>query len=382
MLIGSLLDPRAPRGRSLTPHAFGGTWEVNRTSNLTFSIRMKRRAFLRTVGGAAGAAALVPRILAQNAFSDKVAGLPRRPLGRTGQKLSVVAFPGLSLIHYDQEKCNAAVHKAFSQGVNHYDVAPAYGNGQCETKLGIALQGLDRDKYFLSCKTKKRDQEGARQELENSLRLAKTDRFDLYQLHHLVRPAEVKQALGPGGAMEAILKAKEEGKIKYIGFSAHTTKAALEAMKGFKFDTVMFPINFVEYYTKGFGKEVLALAAEQGAGVLAIKPLSWGTWPKDVEKTRQWWYRTVETVEDIRLAMSFALSQDKVVTGIPPSFLDLVDRTIEACREVRPLDEAAAAKLKTMAENRDSIFTREEAQVAMNPRHWTPCYPDSPHECA
>jgi len=158
--------------------------------------------------------------------------------------------------------------------------------------------------------------------------LAKTDRFDLYQLHHLVRPAEVKQALGPGGAMEAILKAKEEGKIKYIGFSAHTTKAALEAMRGFKFDTVMFPINFVEYYTKGFGKEVLALAAEQGAGVLAIKPLSWGTWPKDVEKTRQWWYRTVETVEDIRLAMSFALLAGQRGDRIPrlPRFADRTSR--------------------------------------------------------
>ena len=84
--------------------------------------------------------------------------------------------------------------------------------------MGIGLQGLDRSKYFLACKTKKRDKEGAREELEHSLKLLKTDHFDLYQLHHLVRPAEVKQALGPGGAMETILKAKEEGKIKYIGF--------------------------------------------------------------------------------------------------------------------------------------------------------------------
>lgn len=363
---------------ALTPPSKRAKWEYR-----TFKARilMKRRAFLRTVGGTVGAAALVPRMLAQDAFAEKVAGLPRRPLGRTGEKLSVVGFPGLALVHYEQEKCNQAVHSAFERGINYYDVAPAYGNGQCETKLGIALQGLNRDKYFLACKTKKRDSEGAQKEMETSLRLLKTERFDLYQLHHLVRPAEVKQALGPGGAMEAILKAKEQGKVKYIGFSAHTTKAALEAMRGFKFDTVMFPINFVEYYTKGYGKEVLELAGEQGAAVLAIKPLSWGTWPKDVKKTREWWYRSVEEVKDIRLAMSFALSQTGVVAGIPPSFLDLLDRTIEACREVKPLDEAGAAQLKGMAENRDSIFTREEAQVAMNPRHWTPCYPDSPHEC-
>lgn len=344
---------------------------------------MKRRAFLKTVGGAAGVAALgVPTLLAQDAFSDKVEGLPRRPLGKTGVKLSVVGFPGLGLVHDEQKKCTTAVHDAFNRGMNYYDVAPAYGNGQCETKLGIALEGLDRSKYFLACKTKKRDKEGTMKELENSLKLAKTDHFDLYQLHHLVRPSEVKQALGPDGAMEAILKAKEQGKLKYIGFSAHTTKAAIEVMKGFKFDTVMFPINFVEYYTRGYGKDVLDLAGEQGAGVLAIKPLSWGTWPKDVEKTRQWWYRTVETVEDIRLAMSFSLSQTNVVAGIPPSFLDLVDRTITACKEVKPLDEESAKKLKNMAENRESIFTREEAQVAVNDHRWVPAYPDHPHECS
>lgn len=344
---------------------------------------MKRRAFLKTVGGAAGAAALgVPSLLAQDAFSDKVAGLPRRPLGSTGEKLSVVGFPGLGLIHDDQKKCTEAVHDAFNRGINYYDVAPAYGNGQCETKLGIALLGLDRSKYFLACKTKKRDKDGAMKELENSLKLAKTDYFDLYQLHHLVRPSEVEQALGPGGAMETILKAKEQGKIKYIGFSAHTTKAALQVMKGFKFDTVMFPINFVEYYTRGYGKDVLSLAGEQGTAVLAIKPLSWGTWPKDVEKTRQWWYRTVETIDDIRLAMSFSLSQTNVVAGIPPSFLDLVDRSITACKEVKPLDDVGALKLQQMAENRESIFLREEAQVAMNPKVWTPVYPDSPHECS
>ena len=265
--------------------------------------------------------------------------------------------------------------------MNYYDVAPAYGNGQCETKMGIGLQGLDRAKYFLACKTKKRDADGARLELENSLKLLKTDHFDLYQLHHLVKPADVKQALGPDGAMEAVLKAKEQGKVKWIGFSAHTTKGALEAMKGFKFDTVMFPINFVEFYTRGFGKEVLALAREQGAGVLAIKPLSWGTWPKEMKKTREWWYRSVEKPEDVELALRFALSQPNVAAGIPPSFLDLLDRTIEAAKALKPWDEVAAAQLKQMAENRDSIFTREEQSVALNLPLRESAYPNCPHAC-
>lgn len=343
---------------------------------------MKRRTFLKTVGGAAGVAALgVPQLFSAALPEERVEGLPRRALGSTGVKLSVVGFPGLALMHYPQEKCNEAVHDAFRRGVNYYDVAPAYGNGQCETKLGIALQGLDRDKYFLACKTKKRDAEGAQKEMEQSMKLLKTDRLDLYQLHHLVRPSEVEQALGPGGAMETILKAKEQGKIRYIGFSAHTTKAAVAVMKGFRFDTVMFPINFVEYYTRGFGKEVLELAQQQGNAVLSIKPLSWGTWPKGEKKTREWWYRSVEEIKDIELAMRFALSQPRVAAGIPPSFLDLLDRTIEAAKAYKPLDDAAVAQLKSMAENRDSIFTREEQSVALNLPYTTPLNPDSPHEC-
>jgi predicted aldo/keto reductase-like oxidoreductase len=343
---------------------------------------MKRRVFLKTVSGAAGVAALgMPALFGADEPIERVEGVPRRTLGRTDAKLSVVGFPGLALVHCDQDQSRKALHSAFERGINYFDVAPAYGEGVCETKMGIGLQGLDRGKYFLSCKTKKRDAEGARKELEHSLEVLKTDHFDLYQLHHLVQPSHVKQALGPGGAMETVLKAREQGKVKLIGFSAHTTKAALEAMKGFKFDTVMFPINFVEYYTRGFGKEVLELANEQGAAVLAIKPLSWGTWPTGAQRTRQWWYSTVETPEDVALAMRFTLSQRAVVTGIPPSFVDLVDRTIEAVKSYKPLDDAAIAKLKGMAESRGSIFIREEQQVAMNPAVWTPVYPDSPHEC-
>ncbi len=343
---------------------------------------MKRRAFLRTVGGVAGAAALAgPRLLAADPAVEKVQGLPRRILGRTGQKLSVVGFPGLALVHYEQEECTRALHKAFDHGLNYFDVAPAYGNGVCETRMGIGLQGLDRSKYFLACKTKKRDKEGCREQLENSLKLLKTDHFDLYQLHHLVRPAEVEQALGPGGAIDTIRKAKEEGKIRWVGFSAHTTKAALKALDSFDFDTVMFPINFVEYYTRDFGKQVLARASEKGAAVLAIKTLSWGTWPAEVKKTREWWYRSVEEQKDVDLALRFSLSQPGVVAGIPPSFVDLLNRTIEAAKSFSPLDDAAVERLKEMATNRESIFLREEQQVALNLPHWSPVYPHSPHEC-
>ena len=350
---------------------------------------MKRRTFLKTVGSIATGSALgVQSILgAEQAIStgiaeiEKVAGLPRRVLGRTGKKVSVVGFPGLALIHYDQDRCNEGLHSAFERGVNYFDVAPAYGNGEAEIKMGIGLQGLDRSRIFLACKTKMRDRQGARKELERSLERLKTDYFDLYQLHHLRRPEEVKQALGPNGAMETILKAKEQGKIKYIGFSAHTTKGALEAMKGFRFDTVMFPINFVEFFKMDFGKPVLELANKQGAAVLAIKPLSTGTWPEGAERTRKWWYRTTETQQEVDLAMRFTLSQKPVAAGIPPSFLDLLDKAIEAGKTYQTITKDETQKLKETAKTCGSVFQREEEQVASGGLMHQPVYPDSPHEC-
>jgi len=127
---------------------------------------MKRRTFIKTVGGAAGAAAFgVPQIFAAEEPIERVSGMPRRVLGRTGVKLSVVGFPGLALTKCDQEKGTAALHDAFERGVNYFDVAPNYGNGDAEIKMGVGMQGIDRSKYFLACKTHKRDKEGAQMEL-------------------------------------------------------------------------------------------------------------------------------------------------------------------------------------------------------------------------
>jgi predicted aldo/keto reductase-like oxidoreductase len=191
----------------------------------------------------------------------------------------------------------------------------------------------------------------------------------------------VKKALGPGGAMEAVLKAKDEGKVKYIGFSAHTTKAALEALRGFQFDTAMFPINFAEFYLRDFGKEVMALANERGAAILAIKPMSRGGWHQGEERTRQWWYRSVETEKEVNLAWRFTLSQKGVVAGIPPSYLDLLDKAIAAGKAYRPPTETELAELQQIAKGCESIFEREERQVALNLPHGKSPYPDCPHEC-
>ena len=180
--------------------------------------------------------------------------------------------------------------------------------------------------------------------------------------------------------MDTVLKAREQGKIKYIGFSAHTTKAALEALQGFKFYTVMFPINFVEYFNRGFGKDVMALANQQGAGIVAIKPMSFGAWAANEKKIHNWWYRSTETANHVALAWRFTLSQPGVAAGIPPSFLDLVDKAIQAGKTLRPISTEELADLEEMAKGRGSIFEKEEQSVAMEWHEGDTVYP--PAECS
>lgn len=341
---------------------------------------MRRRRFLQAIGGAAAGTTLGAASAAAGREED-AAGLPRRVLGRTGLKASIITFPGLALIQGDQQRGTAAIRDALRRGVNYFDVAPAYGkDGDCEIKMGIGLQGIQRSDYLLACKTRIRDKKGARQELERSLKRLKTDHFDVYQLHCLKRPDEVEQALGPGGAMETFLEARKEGKVRHLGFSAHTTTAALAAMKRFRFDTVMFPITFVEYFLMGFGKPVLELAARQGAAVVAMKMLCRGAWPEGVQRTRRWWYRCVEQKEELGLAVRFTLSQPPVVTGICPSFFDLLDKSIQAGKSYRPITDEQTERLRKVAQTCQSLFRREQQEVASATPLSEPVYPDSPHE--
>ena len=167
-------------------------------------VNMKRRTFLKTVGSVAGSYYLGSKLnfgATETDSKEKTAEMPKRTLGKTGQKISIIGFPGLSLAKQSQDEDKKALHHAYEQGINYFDVAPTYNRGNSEISMGTGLQGIDRSKIFLSCKTQMRDADGARKELERSLTRLKTDYFDLYQLHAISRPEDVQQALGPSGAM-------------------------------------------------------------------------------------------------------------------------------------------------------------------------------------
>lgn len=347
---------------------------------------MKRRSFLKAVGGTVvTAAAVAPQNHSVQAAEEAVVvnGLPRRKLGRTGEVISTVGFPGLSLRNYSQEEGTAKLHDAFEQGLNYYDVAPAYGkDGECEIKMGIGMEGMNRDKIFLSCKTKRRDKEGCKEELDRSLQRLKTDHFDLYQLHCLFEPNEVEQALDKNsGAMATILDAKKAGLIKHIGFSAHTTRAAVAALQSFEFDTVMFPVNFVELHTIGMGKQLLELAQKKDVGIISIKPISKGAWQEGTKPRGAWWYHWPEEQDELNLFFHWVLSQKNVAAGIPCSFFPQLDMCIQAAKNFKPITDDGVQKLRSIADNCISLFKNREILANRGTQPSVPFGSDNPHEC-
>jgi aryl-alcohol dehydrogenase-like predicted oxidoreductase len=202
--------------------------------------------------------------------------MQKRAYGETGQELSIVGFGGIVVMGAEQSEADRRVRDAFDRGINYYDVAPSYGDA--EEKLGPALVGL-RDQVFLACKTGKRTKAEATEELHASLKRLHTDRFDLYQLHAVSSVEEAQTCLGPGGAIEAFVEARDAGLVKYLGFSAHSAEAALLLLDQFPFQSVLFPFNYTTYYTGNFGPQVLEKAQQTGAARLALKAMARRPWP-------------------------------------------------------------------------------------------------------
>jgi aryl-alcohol dehydrogenase-like predicted oxidoreductase len=281
--------------------------------------------------------------------------LPKRPLGRTGEKLSIIGLGGLVLADETQDTADALVREAVASGINYFDVAPSYGNA--EDRLGPALRPYRKD-VFLACKTLKRDRAGAAEELERSLRKLETDHFDLYQLHALSRREDVEQAFGAGGAMETFIKARKEGKVRFIGFSAHSAEAALMAVGRYDFDTILFPVNFVCFLKGGFGPQIIAAAKEKEMGILALKALARQSWPEGAARS-EWpkcWYQPILDPAEAELSFRFTLSQP-VTAAVPPGDKRLFPKALELARRFTPLVADEEAKVRELASDLTPLFT-------------------------
>lgn len=312
---------------------------------------MERRIFIRN--SALGSMALTIPMIHSFGTEFKNYSLPRRKLGKTGEKLSVIGFGGIMLNDNSQEFANELVAKAWEMGVNYYDVAPGYGTAQ--ERLGPALKPY-RKKAFLACKTQERTAEGAQRTIEDSLRKLETDHFDLFQLHALSSVAEVEKAFGPGGAMETIEKAKKAGKFKYVGFSAHSVDAAMLAMKNYDFDSILFPINFACWNAGNFGPQVFAEAEKRKMGILALKAMALTKLEKGESKIfKNVWYKPIGDEEVMKLALKFTLSKN-ITAAVPPGQSTLFLKALEFMNGFEPISEVETAKLLALAKNTKPVF--------------------------
>jgi len=280
--------------------------------------------------------------------------MQRRRLCRTGQMSSIVAFGGAALARVSQEQADAAVSLALKCGVNHFDVAPSYG--EAELRLAPWMR-KHRSEVFLACKTQKRNKKEASEELHRSLKRLGVDRFDLYQLHALDDIRELDVVFSPNGAMEAILEAQDAGLVRFIGITGHRPPTQIEALKRFDFDSVMFPLNFVlrrHRRPENDFEPLIKLAIEKDVGRIAIKTVAKQPW-KSEKHAYETWYEPFDEQEAIDRSLWFALTQD-ITSAVTPGDVRLLPKVLNSGQRFRKLDEVEQERLILSAEGLEPLF--------------------------
>ena len=281
-----------------------------------------------------------------------------RRLGRTNHESTIAIFGAAAFYEVSQKQADETMELVIASGINHIDVAPSYG--QAEERLGRWIE-TERSRFFLGCKTMERTREAANNELHHSLELLRTNSFDLYQFHAVNTMAELDQITGTGGALECVLKARDEGLLTNIGITGHgleVPRIFLEALRRFTFDTVLFPLNFILYANQVYrqaAETLLAECASRDVGVMVIKSIAKGTWG-DKQKKNTTWYEPFIEKEWIQKSVHFALSQP--ITGIcTAGDVSLVPDILEACETFETVDNSQQEDLISRASEFEPLFS-------------------------
>jgi aryl-alcohol dehydrogenase-like predicted oxidoreductase len=312
---------------------------------------MERREFLKQAGLTAAAVASTSQLQASTPSHP----IQKRTLGKTGEQLSMIGFGGIVVMNEDTGAANNIVAEAVDRGVNYFDVAPSYGDAQ--ERLGPALLPY-RKNCFLACKTDGRLKDDSRKDLEQSLKLLKTDHLDLYQFHALTKMTDLDKVLGPGGAIETMEAAKKEGKIRYIGFSVHSAETALAAMDRYNFDTVLFPVNWVLFSQAGFGPQILKRAQEKKMGILALKSMAKTTWAADQRQNHpepKCWYQPAGYPHEASLGLRWTLGHP-ITAAIPPGDERYFRLAMDVAQSYQPLDAHEEEALLSGGHGVEPIF--------------------------
>jgi aryl-alcohol dehydrogenase-like predicted oxidoreductase len=262
----------------------------------------------------------------------------KRRLGRTGQMSSIITFGGFALYRVNQKEADAAIEMALKAGINHVDVSPVYG--EAEARLGSWF-GRHGNAFFLGCKTEARTKTGAWEGLQRSLETLQVDHFDLFQFHMVDNINDLNTILGPGGALEAVLEARAQGLVRFIGITGHHPPLYKEALKRFDFDTVMFPLNRVHaahFNDRNDWRTLLKTARQKDVGVFAIKSVAKRLWEDGDEAPHKYntWYEPFDEAGEIEKSLRYTLSQD-ITSAVMPGELKLWPMVIAAARRFQSM---------------------------------------------
>jgi aryl-alcohol dehydrogenase-like predicted oxidoreductase len=271
---------------------------------------------------------------------------------------TVAIFGAAAFGQVSQAEADRVMEMIIEAGVNHIDIAPSYG--EAELRVGPWIP-RERGRFFLGCKTMERTKEGARMELRASLKRLQTETFDLYQCHAITTMEELDAVTMKGGALEAFVEARREGLTKYIGITGHGAQAPqiyLEALRRFDFDSVLFPLNFVQMGNPEFRKyaeELIATCKAKDVGTMVIKSITRAPWG-DRPHTATTWYEPFEDKADIQRAVDFALSYD--VTGIcTAGDTRVLPLVLGACENFSRLSSAEIEAMIKSGEHFEPLFT-------------------------
>jgi uncharacterized protein len=267
------------------------------------------------------------------------ASVPMRTLGRSGEKVSIVGLGGYHIgIQRDEQESIRIIRTALDSGINFLDNCWDYNGGQSEVRMGKALRDGYRNKAFLMTKIDGQTRKSAIQQLEESLRRLQTDHIDLLQFHEVIRDTDPARIFADEGGMNAIVEARKQGKVRYIGFTGHKSPdihlKMLETAfaHGFTFDAVQMPLNVMDAHFDSFEKKVLPSLVKHNIGVLGMKSMGAGMILQS---------KTVAPVNCLHYAMNLPTSV--VITGCDS--MNLLQQALDAARSFKPLGPAEVASL-------------------------------------
>jgi aryl-alcohol dehydrogenase-like predicted oxidoreductase len=273
----------------------------------------------------------------------------------------VLIYGAAALGEVDQATADASVQLALDAGINHFDVAASYG--EAELRLGPWMPRI-RDRIFLASKTGLRDRDAAWAEINRSLERLRTDHLDLIQVHAVGDPEELDLVTRPGGSLEAVVRARDEGLARAVGITGHGHQAPathLEALARFPFDTVLSPLNWVLGQDPAYLADYQALVAEveaQDAGLMIIKSASRRNWPEPDGHAYATWYEPFDDQERIDAAVAWVLARPEVTGIATPGDVRLLPLLVEAERHRAGTGPAEAGELLARADGYSSPFLR------------------------